>query len=182
MTVETTTSKGAEATDVADVSGAAPAVRELVARSSAEAEAATATLREAVRELRRSDDEAWQRYAVDLEEATRRFDTTVGLATTRLRAERAASKEELGTILDDVLETWRTRADELRVRAHVGQMNVRDLTEETVAELDEAGRRLTTVVTRLRSDMGESLGTLRDEARTALDDVADILRGVARRS
>lgn len=165
---------------VGDVSGAEPAVRDHVSRTGADAEAATAALREAVAELHRSDDEAWRRYAVDLEQATRRFDTTVGLAAARLRAERAASKEELGTVLDDVLQMWRARADELRVRVHVGGMNVRDLASDTVAELESASQRLGVVVGRLRGDAAETLTSLRDEARTALDEASDILDGFRR--
>jgi hypothetical protein len=163
---------------VTDVSGVDPSLRQKVSASGADAEAATAALREAIRELHRSDDEAWRRYAVDLEEATRRFDTTVGIAAARLRAERAASKEDLGSVVDDVMETWRARADELRVRAHVGQMDVRDLVSDTAAELDLASQRLGAVVVRLRSEVGESLTLLRHEVTTALDDAGRILRGL----
>ena len=106
--------------EVADVDGADPAVREQVARSGADAEAATASLRDAVAALHQADDEAWRRYAVDLEEATRRFDTSVGLAAARLRAERAASKEDLGSVLDEVVELWRSRPGRPRAGGSFG--------------------------------------------------------------
>ena len=162
---------------VTDVSGAATEVREQVSRSGAAVEEATASLREALAELHRSDDEAWRRYAVDMEEAARRFDTTVGLAAARLRAERAASAEDLGEVLDGVVDSWRSRADELRVRAHVGQMDLRDRLEETVEELDQAAQRMGTVLARLRSGVGETLSSLRHETEHAFDDAADIFRG-----
>ena len=107
MTTDASRSPNSELSTVSDVSGAEPAVRELISRSGADVEAATEALRDALRELHRSDDEAWRRYAVDLEEATRRFDTTVGLAAARLRAERAASKEDLGAVLDETVASWR---------------------------------------------------------------------------
>jgi hypothetical protein len=167
-------------TSVSDVDGADPDIRDKVSRSGADAEAATAALRDALAELHRSDDEAWRRYAVDLEEATRRFDTTVGLASARLRAERAASKEDLGVVLDDVMHTWRSRADEMRVRASVGQMDARDFLAEAVAELDLATQRLVAVGARLRSEVGDSLAAMRTDVTAALDDAARILRGFAR--
>ena len=162
---------------VTDISGAAAEVRDEVSRSGVAVEEATASLREALAELHRSDDEAWRRYALDMEDATRRFDTTVGLAAARLRAERAASAEDLGVVLDSVVDSWRSRADELRVRAHVGQMDLRDRLDETVAELDAAVQRLGGVLARLRGDVGETLASLRHETEQALDDAADILRG-----
>lgn len=178
MTTELSTGAGRDLAAVSDISGADPSVRDKVSQSGADAESATAALREALRELHRSDDEAWRRYAVDLEEATRRFDTTVGLAAARLRAERAASKEDLGSVLDDVMQSWRARADEMRVRAHVGQMDARDLVSDTVAELDLATQRLGAVVARLRTEVGGTLSSMRHEVTAALDDAARIIRGL----
>lgn len=180
MTTDLSTS-GGDLTAVSDISGAEPAVREKVSRTGADGEAATAALRDAIRELHRSDDEAWRRYAVDLEEATRRFDATVGVAAARLRAERAASKEDLGAVLDEVVVSWRSRADEMRVRAHVGQMDARDLVSDTVAELDLATQRLGAVIALLRGSAGDTLTSLRREATDALDDAGRILRGLPHR-
>lgn len=170
-------SNGRDLIAVTDVSGAASEVRDQVSRSGVAVEEATASLREALAELHRSDDEAWRRYALDMEDATRRFDTTVGLAAARLRAERAASTEDLGEVLDEVVDSWRSRADELRVRAHVGQMDLRDRLDETVEELDQAAQRLGVVLHQLRSGVGDTLASLRDEAQHALDEAAAIFRG-----
>ena len=114
---------------------------------------------------------------MDLEEATRRFDTTVGLAAARLRAERAASKGELADALDDVVGSWRSRAEEIRVQAHVGKMDVRDRGLETVADLERASHRIGSLLTRVRDEVAESLTTMRHEARVALDDATKILQG-----
>lgn len=180
MTSDRTTTASDRLSAVTDVSGEEPDLRAKVARTGADAEVATAALRDAIAELHRSDDEAWRRYAIDLEEATRRFDTTVGLATARLRAERATSKDDLGIVVDDVMATWRSRADELRVQAHIGQMDVRDFVTGTVDELDLAGQRLGAVVALLRSGVGETLSSLRDEVTDALDDAGRIFQGVTR--
>ena len=178
MTTETSHEARRELIAVSDISGADPSVREQVSQSGADAESATAALRAALQELHRSDDEAWRRYAVDLEEATRRFDTTVGLAAVRLRAERAASKEDLGSVLDDDMQSWRARADEMRVRAHVGQMDARDLVSDTVTELDLATQRLGAVVNRLGTEVGGTMASMRREVMSALDDAARIIRGL----
>lgn len=175
MTTKGSHTTSSDLVEVADLDGADPAVREEVSRSGADAEAATAALRDALTALHRADDEAWRRYAVDLEEATRRFDTSVGLAAARLRADRAASKEDLGSVIDEVVRIWRSRADEMRVRAHIGRMDARDVVSDTIEELDLASQRLGTVLGQLRGDVGESLSTLRSEVGRALDDAAAIL-------
>jgi hypothetical protein len=113
-----------------------------------------------------------------MEEASRRFDTTIGIAAARLRAERAASKEDLGSVLDDVMASWRMRADEMRVRAHIGQMDAHDLVSDTVTELDLATQRVGAVVVRLRAEVGSTMRAMRAEVTGALDDAARILRGL----
>ena len=162
---------------VADVDGAEPAVREEVSRTGVGVGAATAALRKALNELHKSDDEAWRRYAFDLEEASRRFDTTMGLAAARLRAERASSEHDLKEALDDVALSWRSRAEEIRVQAHIGSMDVRDRGEETISELERASQRVVTLLSRIRDEVTDSLTVMRDEARAALDDAARILQG-----
>jgi len=178
MTTDLSRAVDRDLTAVTDVSGADPAIRDRVSQSGADAETATAALREALAELHRSDDEAWRRYASDLEDATRRFDTTVGIAAARLRAERAASKEDLGVVLDDVMSTWRSRADEMRVRTHIGRMDASDLVSDTVADLDFASQRLGAVLAQLRAEVSGSLSSLRSEVTGALDEATRILWGL----
>ena len=170
----------AEADDlltVADVVGAEPAVRDEVSRSGVDVEAATAALRTALHDLHESDDDAWRRYAYDLEEASRRFDTSMGLAAARLKAERAESKTDIKEALGGVADSWRSRAEEIRVQAHIGRMDVRDRGAETVSDLERASQRVGSLLTRLRDEVGESLAIMRDDARAALDDAAKILKG-----
>lgn len=161
---------------VADVGGTPPDVRQQIARSSAEAETATTALREALRELHRSDDEAWRRYAWAMEDASRRFDVSVALAAGRLRAERAASREDLDGAIGDLLARWHTLADELRVRGRLGQMGARDLAGATADELDRASRGLAAVLGHLRGEVGSSLTSMRREVASAFDDAAQIVR------
>jgi len=162
---------------VTDVSGAEPALRAEVARTGVEAGEATSALRNAIRELHKSDDAAWRRYAIDLDDATRRFDTSLGLAAARLRAEQAASKVEIKNAIDEVAGSWRSLADEIRVQAHIGTMDAKDRGAETVSDLERASHRMGALLLRLRDEVGESIGHMRDEAKEALDDAARILHG-----
>lgn len=162
---------------VVDVSGAEPAVREHIARSGVDVEAATASLREAIHELHTSEDASWRRYASDLEDASRRFDTTLGLAAARLRAERAASKADIKEALDEVAGSWRSRAEEIRVQAHIGTMDVKERGAETISDLERASQRIASLLAQLRDEVSESLVVMRSEARSALDDAARILQG-----
>lgn len=176
MTNDLPKAAGRAPTTISNLDGADPAVRQRVERSGASVEEAAGVLKEALAELHRSDDEAWRRYASELEEATNRFETSLGLASARLRAERATSKEDLRTVLHELTDSWRARADEARVRAHIGRMDARDLVSETVTGLDLAGQRMAAVVARLREEVGDTLVAMRAEVSSALDDAARILR------
>lgn len=125
-----------------------------------------------------TDEDAWRRYSADLEVAMRRFDSSVALATARLRAERALSRDELRDALDDIVGAWRGRAEEMRVRLHLGNLDARDSREKAADELERATKQIGSVLGHLRSELGGSLGAMRGEARRAIDEAADILLGL----
>lgn len=162
-------------TQVGDVGGADPAIRGEVSHRTEAVESATTALREAISELHQTDDEAWKRYAADLEDATLRLDAALGVASARLRSERAGSKEELQAALEEAAASWRARADEIRVQTHLGEMEARDAGLHALDDLERAGRRISAVTTSLRDDAGESLTALRGNARHALDELGQVL-------
>ncbi len=163
-------------TNVDDVSGADSKVRDEVARRTVVVETASVALRAAVRELHEAEDEAWKHYAGELEAATLRFDSALGTASARLRAERAASKPELEQALQSLADSWRARADEIRVQTHLGQLDARDAGLHAIDDLDQSAHRVGQVLTSLRSDAGQSLASLQGQTRHALDEIGHVLR------
>lgn len=171
-----------ELTKVADISGADASTRIDVSAKTGDAETASAALRRAIAELHEADDGAWKRYAADLEHATLRFDAALGMAAATLRAERAASKPELEETLQAVAQAWRTRADEIRVQTHLGQLDAADAGLHALDDLERAGHQVATVLASLRDDVGTSLTSLRGAAGRAIDDVGLALSNIRPRS
>ena len=163
-------------TRVDEVSGADPGVRSEVSQTTDDVETASAALRSALGQLHHSQDDAWRQYASDLEAASLRFDTTLAVAAARLRAERAASRDDLGEALDEVATAWRTRADEIRVQTRLGEMDARDAGLHLVEGLDQATHRISAIVASLTHDTKASLDTLKASAGHAFDELGHALQ------
>ena len=157
-------------TRVHKVSGAEDEVRGKVSRTAEAVHDASGDLRDAVSALHEARDEAWKRYAAEVQEATIRFDAAMDLAAARLRAERAESREELADDLRDLASTWRGWADELRVQAHLGGMEARQFGSGAVDRLTEVGNRLGDLAASLGHAAGDSLSELRERATMAVDE------------
>jgi hypothetical protein len=167
-----------ELTKVDDVSGADEGARAEVAQRTETVEQASAALRRALQELREADDAAWKRYATEVEHATLRFDAALGIAAATLRAERAASKPELADALDSVVRSWRARADELRLQAHLGEMEAHDAGLHAVDVLEAAGDQVASVLVTVRDDTGQSLDALRTAGGRAIDGLGRALQNL----
>ena len=167
-------------TKVDDVSGLEPVLRDEVSASTGAVESASAALRSAVAEMHRSEDKAWQRYAAELEQATLRLDAQLGMASARLRADRAASKPEIRDVLTQVAETWRARADEIRIQTQLGKMDARDAGLHRLEDLDHATHRVSELATSVLDDVSESIGSLRSRVTAVLDDIGQRARDSSR--
>lgn len=167
-------------TQIADVEGADPAVRGAVADRAGAVESASGALRAALDELHQAEDEAWRRYAAELEEATLRLDAALSVASSRLRAEKADSHEELEGALEELATTWRSRADEIRVQTHLGDLDARDAGLHVLDDLDAAGHRITDTLAAVRSDAGHSFGALRERVQHTIDDVGRAVQDFGR--
>ncbi|MEO6989198.1 MAG: hypothetical protein ABI239_11185 [Aquihabitans sp.] len=158
-------------TKVDDVEGVDPKLRTQVSNSTADVESASSALRRVIGDLHETQGAAWKRYAADLEQATNRLDAQLAMASARLRAEQAKSKPEIKDALTQLADVWRTRADEIRVHAHLGEMDARDVGMRGLEELDNATHRVTELATGVLDDLGESLTSLRDRVTGILDDI-----------
>ena len=149
-----------------------PAVRDEVADRADAVTTASGALRDALDEVHRAEDEAWRRYAADLDAATRRLDAALSVASSRLRVDKAETHEELEDALEELATTWRTRADEIRVQTHLGELDARDAGLHALDDLEAAGHRIAEALTGLRDDAGDSLATARTRVQHTIDEVA----------
>ena len=173
MTSHASGSAGAQGrlTQIGDVDGADPVVRDEIAGRAGAVESASEALRAALEELHQAEDEAWRRYAADLEEATLRLDATLAVASSRLRAEKADTHEELEDALEELATTWRSRADEIRAKTHLGDLDARDAGLHVLGALDAAGHRIAETLPALRDDASHSVSSIRARVQHTIDEV-----------
>ena len=181
MTTKDNETLRARLTQVNDIDGADSGIRAGLSVLTDSMESASVALREAVGELHQAEDDAWRRYARDVEHATLGLDSALGMASARLRAERAATKKEIGHALQTAAQTWRARADEVRVQTHLGEMEARDQGLHALADLELAGHRITEVINSVRADTGESLTALRASAQHGIDELGRVLHDLGSR-
>jgi small-conductance mechanosensitive channel len=141
-------------------------------------QSANDALRQAIQELHKSEEKAWERYAADLEQATVRFDSALDVAATRLRAEKAETSRELEDALEQMSASLRARADQMRVQGHLAEMEARDVASRTLDELDGLGRRVTATLGSLRGDAGQSFESLKGAVHRALDEIGGAIGDV----
>lgn len=167
-------------TQVGDIEGADPSLRDEVSGRAEAVASASESLRAALDDLHQVEDEAWRRYAADLEAASLRLDAALSVASSRLRAEKADTSEDLEDALEELATTWRSRADELRVQTHLGALDARDAGLHVLDDLDAAGQRITDALAAVRSDAEHSFGAVRDRVRHTIDEVGRAIQDFGR--
>jgi hypothetical protein len=167
-------------TQIVDVEGADPGVRDEVADRAGAVESASVALRAALDDLHQVEDDAWRRYAAELEEATLRLDAALSVASSRLRAEKADSPAELEDALEELATTWRSRADEIRVQTHLGALDARDAGLHVLDDLEAAGHRISETLTAVRSDAEHSFTSMRERVQHTIDDVGRAVQDFGR--
>ena len=165
----------ASATDH-DVSGST--ATDGLAEAKAALQRAASALHEANRELHEHEDEAWLEYASEADAAVARMEAELEMSAAKLRAERAGSTAELRAALDEAATTWRSRADEIRVQTHLGEMDARDAGLVALDRLEAAGHRLATFTDTIGHTGHEITDVVRTGARTVLEDVRAAMSGI----
>lgn len=140
------------------------------------AAAAAATARAALEQLHAAEDEAWAEYSRTVDEAMQHAQSELDMAAARLRAERAASADELEHAVAQAADLVRGRIDELRVRAHLGRMDAAATASSTLDELDHALTELRQISQRIGHGASSALGDLRTEALEGMGSAVGVLR------
>lgn len=140
---------------------------------------ATTALREAVARLDQSEDDAWRHYGAEIDKALAQMDDDLSAAEAQLRIEEAESRDQLSYALQQATDSWRARADEIRVQMSLGEMEARDAGLHALEDLDRAGHDLHKTIEELRRDTAASVSTVRDRTRSVVGEVRSALHGVA---
>ena len=161
------------------VAGVESEAKQEIASARAQLRDATEALREAVAKLHPTEDDAWHRYGAEVDSALGQMDEDLSSAETQLRIEEAESRDQLSYALQQAAETWRARAEEVRLQISLGQMQARDAGLHALDDLDRAGHNLVTMIEELRRDTAASVSTLRERTRSVVSELQSGLREVA---
>lgn len=125
-------------------------------------------LRTALARMRDSEESAARRYAAATEEAMNRLRADLAMTNAELKASRADDKATLEQALREATEALKGRAEESRVRLHLGRLDAVDLGTQAWERVERAGQAVTTTLAEVRQDTTEFTQTLRERASSAI--------------
>lgn len=79
-------------------------------------------------------------------------------------------------LLEDQVEAWRSRIDELDVQLHLAEMDARDEVAPLIDQLNDQWARARSQLDQWSDSAGDAVHTLRDGVQGALDDLRASLR------
>ncbi len=135
-------------------------------------------VRSAIERLRSGTAEAWEPLARDVERGYEQLRIEVDIARSELEAELAETPEAYQQAVEQQLESWRRRLDQLHVQAKLAQMESRDDVVELLErmeegyrvarhDVDEAKRDAAATVESVRTGVASVFGNLRESADAA---------------
>lgn len=131
------------------------------------------TLSKKLEELRALDDDAWEDYRQTTERAQKRFEADLAIADAEFERRQAETRQQFADTVDDELEAWRVRLEELRLHAGLARMDARDEFEPVLRALH-----------RRRSELEHRLKDLRDASEgtwtSVREDISDRLQQLRR--
>jgi len=122
-------------------------------------------LRHCLDEVPAADDAAWAAYSEAADDAITHLQVDLILAGARLKAERATDHDQVRDAITAASRLARQRLGALRVRAHLGVLDVGSLAERAVGELELVAHGLRDRSRRLHA----VTGSVEDARRTAAD-------------
>lgn len=148
-------------------------------------DAAQARLREAATDLRSAlvgfegaEEAAWRSYARNVGRALAQLDDELDVARAELVAASAESGEQLAESLRSARSSWATISDEMRLQAHLGEMQVRDLYRRADEDLHQAGALIQANLDSLGQDAADELATVREQTSKALGKLRSAIFGL----
>ena len=148
-------------------------------------DAAQARLRAAATEVRGAlvgfegaEEEAWRSYARNVGRALAQLEDELDVARAELTAARAESGEELAESLRRARSSWATINDEMRLQAHLGELQVRDLYRRADEDLHQAGALIQTNLEALGHDAAGELAAAREQTSKALGKLRSAIFGL----
>jgi hypothetical protein len=137
---------------------------------------AAAAFRHALDDVHAADDAAWRAYSASLDDATRRLEAELAVARVQLDTERAAHADSVHDAVVSAGDALQERIDTLRVRAHIGRMDVESGLARTVADLERRAAEVRAASRRARETTTADVEEARRAAWTVLDDIVELFR------
>ncbi len=143
-------------------------VPDKVAKATEDLRDAASVLRDAVSELHNDEDEAWERYRGEIDDALAHMDAQLDVSTAQIKAARAETREDLADALHQAAEAPRELLEQLRVQSHLGAMDARDRVQSLMDDVTGLGKHLETVVDSVLNDSKKTVKDLTNDANEAI--------------
>jgi Mg2+ and Co2+ transporter CorA len=139
---------------------------------------ATAAMRRALAEFDDADGDAMAAYARNVRAALSQLEDELDVSGAELSAQLAESREQLGESLHAARSSWAAINDEMKLQAHLAQMEARDLYRRADEDLHQAGAIISTSLEELGQTTTESLDTVRSQANKAIGQLRSAIYGL----
>lgn len=151
----------------------------LVSEAAGAVRLAEVGLREALATIGVDSDPAWRRFASMADWAMIEMEIELTVAAASLMADRADTRHEVHGALSKATDAVRAALDELRLHAHLGQLDLQEAAARRAAAIDAALHTAAAIVSSAEHEAGSSLGDLRHTAVGALDGLRRTFVGAA---
>ena len=142
-----------------------------LARADADLRSAMARVREALGEFDAAQHAAWATYAVTVDRAIVHLEAELNVCQAQLGVRQATTTDDLKATVARARTSWTAMGDDLRVQAHLAELDARDKVEAANAALHHA-------VEAIGHRAGHDLDAVRHEADKALGALRHALGGL----
>jgi uncharacterized phage infection (PIP) family protein YhgE len=143
-----------------------------------ELRSATGAMRQALAAFDDADVAALQAYARNVRAALSQLEDELDVSGAELTAALADSREQLGESLQAARSSWSAINDEMKLQAHLAQMEARDLYRRADEDLHQAGAIISSSLEELGQTTADGLDSVRGQATKAIGQLRSAIYGL----
>jgi hypothetical protein len=136
-----------------------------LAQADADLRSAMARVRRALGEFDAAEHEAWTTYAVTVDRALVHLEAELNVSQAQLGVRQATTSDDLKATMDRARTSWSAMNDDLRLQAHLGELDARDKVDQATGVLHQAveavGQRAAHDLEAVRREADKAVGALR---------------------
>lgn len=139
---------------------------------------AARSMREALAHFGDAEHEAMRSYARNVKQALAQLEEELDVSASELATVRAGSEAEMTESLTKAKASWSALTEDMRLQAHLGEMEVRDLYRRADEDLHQAGAIIASNLDSLGRAGGHELEVVRAQASKAIGKLRSAMFGL----